>query len=266
MKVFLNPRSKTPLLFQALKFRKKLNRDSIIIVLGEKRTGKSYGAIKIAESIQSGFDAGKQVFFAPKDFVKFMRNNRDSVAVLDEASMYMSNRDWYDVSNKIMNGIFTTQGYRRNTVILTLPHLNHLDKRQIQLAHYLLVTYGYDAGRMKCYRIKNSQFGKGDFYPVAFEFLKFGLPNKKNLEVYEKMKDVYNKKLLEKNDEFFKALEEQKPQVKSFPAKFYINAYKKGKLDRNNAMESLKNIGYHETDINIMLETAKTEQKPQNQM
>ena len=48
---FIDPYSSIPITFQALQIRKAQNKDTIIVIIGEKRSGKSYSAIKIGEKI-----------------------------------------------------------------------------------------------------------------------------------------------------------------------------------------------------------------------
>ena len=97
MKYELNPDSRVPLTFQALDIRRKLNKDTIIIIVGEKRSGKSYGAIKIAEKIKGSenWDVRQNLFFDLKPFLSWMRDTTDGICVVDEASVNYNARTTY---------------------------------------------------------------------------------------------------------------------------------------------------------------------------
>lgn len=248
----LDMNSSRPLLYQAIDIRRAENKDTVIIIVGEKRTGKSYSAMKIAEGINPRFDADKDVFYDTKPFLMWLREAKDSVCVLDEVSVSYSNRDWWDVQNKIFNQILTTQGFRRNVFIMTLPALSHLDKQAIDLSHYLLVMLRI--GFLKCYRIMPRNL-KAGYYPIGFEFLRMGLPTKNNIEKYETMKVAWNDKKLQDNIDYIAALEDKENYIKQFNYREYIKAFGLGLMAREEAKKKMIRMGYNEKDIAVMLDT-----------
>ncbi|MBU1613661.1 hypothetical protein KKC87_04540 [Patescibacteria group bacterium] len=258
----LNPFSKMPLIQQAIIMRQQRQQDTIIIIVGEKRSGKSYGAIKMAELINPNFDAEKQVFFHPKDFVRFMQTAQDDVCILDEASVYMSNRDWYDVQNKIMNQILMTQGFRRNVIIMTFPTLSHLDKQALDFCHYIITTLRL--GLVKCFRVKVSQFSK-KMFPLGFELLNLSLPTEANINKYELLKQMWNDMKLQEDMDYFEALENRENFTKKFNFSDYTRAFKNGFMSQEAFRERLSQMGYSPKDINMMInmETTLKEQKGQ---
>jgi len=252
---YLNPESKTPLFFQVLDIRKSQQRDTIILVTGEKRIGKSYCCLKIAERIDPNFDPEKQVFFEPKYFVRWLKGATDSVCVIEETSVSMSNRSWFEITNKIMRQIITIQGYKRNVFLLNLPVLSHLDAQIVSLCSILL--NGVRQGLFIPYRLKNYQFKK-QFVPIRFpEILKFDLPSKHIVEKYEAMKDEWNSRMLQEDDDFFKALEDQESFAKKFKPRDYLDALSKGIMTEENVKKKLITMGHSSNDSDMMIELQK---------
>lgn len=258
----LNPFLKMPLIQQAVLMRQQQQKDTIIIIVGEKRSGKSYSAIKIAELINPNFDAETQVFFHPKEFVRFMQSAKDDVCILDEASVYMSNRDWYETQNKIINQILMTQGFRRNVIIMTFPTLNHLDKQALDFCHYIITTI--KTGLVKCFRVKISQFSK-KMFPMGFELLNLSLPTEANINKYELLKKEWNDVKLREDMDYFEALENRENFTKKFNYSDYNRAFKNGFMSEDNFRERLQQMGYSPRDIEMMInmETTLKEQKAQ---
>ena len=257
-KPYLNFHSRKPLLFQLLEIRKRMNRDTIIIVVGEKRIGKSYAAIKIGEKLNRDFDVDKQVFFDVRPFLQWFNSAKDSVCVLDEVSVSYSNREWYSIQNKIFRNLLTVQGYKRNTLIMTLPSLSHLDKTAFDLCHLLLV--GTDQGVFRCYRIKSNQLSRKTF-PIGFEILNFDKPSEKSLKKYEAMKDKWNKNKLSDDIVFMEALEDQENYNKQLSVSDYLKGFQLGLMDRETVTKKIKRLGYGLKDIEMVLAMEEEKKK-----
>jgi len=69
-----------------LEYRRSIGQDSIIYVVGQKRTGKSWGAMKIAEMIDRNWDQGESLFFEARPFLKYFKDNENKIIVFDEGS------------------------------------------------------------------------------------------------------------------------------------------------------------------------------------
>lgn len=247
--------------------RRRLNRDTIIFIVGEKRTGKSYSAIRLGEAIQKSwglepFDVTKQLFFEPEGFVKFFQTNTNKVVILDEASLSLDTRQWFSVESKILNSLLQTQGFRRNIVLLTSPTLADFDKRSLGFGHFMILTY--KVGFSKVYRIKiNQLFKKQIFQPI--QTLSFELPREKNVRNYEEMKKKFNDEKLEDDMDFFEALKNKDNYTKKFNSKQYLQAFKKGVMDEEKLKERLLQSGYGADDIQVMIELEKQNVKPEEE-
>lgn len=255
-RIILDPYSNIPLTFQALEGRKQQNKDTIIVIVGEKRSGKSYGAIKIAEKLDPNFDVDKQVFFEPRPFVEFMQTKTDSVCILDEISVNYNTRVWFDVQVKIFNQILTTQGFRKNIILMTLPTLHHLDKQALDLCHFLFTTLRVPY--MRCYRLKNSQLKRKTF-PIVYEMLALDLASKINLDKYEVMKKDWNDKKLKEDINYFDMLENPETYEKQLNYKDYLRGYKLGLLPKEDIVGKLRKQQYSLKDIEMMLQIVDLE-------
>jgi len=247
--------------------RRKLNRDTIIFIVGEKRTGKSYSAIRLGEQVQKmwglpKFDVTKQLFFEPEGFVKFFQTNTNRVVILDEASLSLDTRQWYTVESKILNSLLQTQGFRKNVVLLTSPTLSDFDKRSLGFGHFMILTYRI--GFSRAYRIKiNQLFKKQLFQPI--QHLSFELPTGNNVKNYEDMKKVFNDQKLEDDMDFFEALKNKDNYTKKFKVSDYMKAFKKGHLNEDKLRERLLQSGYGADDIAVMIDTEKELIKPEEE-
>lgn len=242
---------KPDFVIRLLNFRQQqLNKDTIIIICGEKRTGKSYSAIKIAEALDSKFDVDTGVFFDTKPFLIHFRNAKDNVFVLDEVSVNYDARSWFDIQHKIFNTLLTTQGFRRNTLILTLPTLSHLDKRVVHLAHYVFSTMRQ--GNLKCYKIQTAHaMGKAWLNP--FSFLNLELPSKENVEKYELMKKKWNDDRLDSDIESLQEIENPENKGKKFSPAFYVRLYRDNNIDEFELKENLSQLDFKKKDIEMLV-------------
>jgi hypothetical protein len=250
----VNPMSKVPYLIQALNLRKKANRDTILIFCGEKRSGKSYAAMRLGEMINPNFNADKQVHFDPKPFIQYMYQNTDGYLVLDEAAEGMNPRAWYEISSKMLNALLRTQGFRRNVIVFCLPHLGALDTWAINLSHYLIINYKY-TGTFNVYRINASQFKRKEMgHTNYWETLSFKLPSENNIKIYEAKKKIWNDKKLTEDIDFLEMMENPETYKKTFNPKFYLDGLKSGVITEDLCRAKLKKIGYMDVDIQMMID------------
>lgn len=253
---FLDLYSKIPLLIQAIEIRRQRNKDTIIIIIGEKRSSKSYTAIKLAEWIKrrrgQSFDVNKACFFDPKPFLYWQKDAMDDICILDEFSESCDARSWWDIQNRIYNSIFTTQGYKKCIYLTTFPHLKSLDSRAIRLSHYIIKTM--DIGLVKCSRIYPADFTE-KIYTNTFEIIKLGLPSKSNIDKYEKMKKEWNEKRHQQHIDYVERLDSM--NKKAFNERQYLKAFSMGILNEDSLKERLIKLNYSDNDISMVIETAK---------
>jgi hypothetical protein len=247
------------LFLDLLQMRKDKQKDSIILVTGERRSFKSLGSIRIAETLDKDFDVTKNLFFNVKDFLIRWSNLDGGVIILDEASENVDRRQWFSIENRVFNSLITREGFRRNIAILTFPMISDLDSRSVRLCTFHMTMKGYDSERGNAfalvYRLKSvSLLGKS--YPAFVQALPIQLPSKKNLEAYMEMKLKWNKEKSQENIDTIEMLENPESYGKKFPYSFYVNAYKKGVIPSTEELkDNLIQLGFKAKDIELMIKS-----------
>jgi len=130
--------------FDTLRWRIKRNKNALVIITGPTGSGKSWGALRIAEILDSTFTMDR-VCFSPVEFLEMVKKHYEgeplpegSVIVIDEAGVQYSSRDWQGFNNRILG--LLAQSFRSLNwiVIFTLPHFSYLEKQAREQAHFIL--------------------------------------------------------------------------------------------------------------------------------
>lgn len=212
-------RKKDPLLFRHIFWRLKMKMNTIILIVGAVRTGKSYLGLKMAEGYikrmnkrdETGkrikFDVKEQCSFDVLPFLKWSQTATESAYVLDECGITLSAQEWWTIQNRVFASFTQSQGFRRNLMILVLPNISFLNKRVRFLCNYIVETKSQGFGYLRKL-VMNHTFGKG--YPTMMGGIKWGLPTKRTIEYYENMKKVWNDKILAESVAMLGTVEEKK--------------------------------------------------------
>ena len=212
-----------PLFCQVIKNRAiVLNRNALVLIVGEPGTGKSYAALRMAEVIDPKFGIDR-VAFTTEEFLTILREGIDqkkfekgSAILYDEVGISHSNRNFYDSVNKALNFVF--QGFRRENLIvfMTVPKMAFVDIQVRNLMNFLIVPKKiYQKERIcKCrgYVIEQNSllFGENFFLKKATvasakldgvrEMDSFGLfmPNEELRIRYEQKKKLFMNDLYDK--------------------------------------------------------------------
>src|SRR3972149_556879 len=246
----LNFSSNEPLLYQLLQLRKDKNKDSIVVVVGEKRSGKSYFCMKTAEdlAIKWGikFDVDN-VFYEIEDLLKFMYNNKDSIGIVEEAGFFLNAQEWASIENKIVRNMTQTQGFRRNIIFFNLPHFAFLNKTMRLMTNFGIETIG--RGKVVVKKV-NPNYLEGDGYFTKLETIEFVLPSKELVERYEEKKKIYNDVWIQQDIEYFqllsgeKKLPEKIKPIRPLPTSAVVNLFKNKKIEKEEALSELVSHGY----------------------
>jgi hypothetical protein len=254
-KSVFNFSSDEPILYQALDIRKKKNMDSIVVVVGAKRTSKSYFCMKACEDLATKWNCNfkiDNVFYEIEDMLKFMNNNNDSLGVMEEAGFFLSSTSWQTIQNKIVRNMTQTQGFRKNVIFLNLPHFAFLDRSLRLMTSFVVETM--EIGKVKVYKV-NVQHALGEGYMTFLETIDFGLPSAELVEEYEAKKKIYNDRWLSEDIEYLQLLsgEKQLENRKKFGYGFYIDAFNFGSIDAEQLKEHLSQLGYNPKDVELMI-------------
>lgn len=207
------------------------NNNWVAIFVGETGSGKSWGAIRLAEALDPAF-SNEQVAFNVEQFMDIVSDDSyddGSIAILDEAGVAVNNRRWYEVANEVLNFVLQTWRHQNRGAILTAPELDLVDKQvQRRFHHYIeMVAKNEQKERTRAkiqYIDTDRKEGENYFWFHRFRgpdgitrqhrYIDFRPPTRDLRERYEKAKTEFtgdlNQRLLEKiKEESAEQTEEQ---------------------------------------------------------
>jgi len=237
------------------------NRNWLCVVCGQTGLGKSLASVKIAKMINPDFNSDF-VAFTAKEFLDILNSNppKGSVIVFDEAGISISSREWYTITNKILNYVFQTFRYMNIAVIFTVPDFKFIDKQSRTLFHsYVeLVDIDYKKSRsiVKWMIMQNNpKTGKIYFkYPrVEGKKIKrifIHKPDKKLIKEYDKKQKKYKNRLRKELSKELDEIEDMKnspekidkavAEIIKNPDKFLRKYNKREFIDKEIVMNTFK--------------------------
>lgn len=219
-----------PILRQKVWGKMHLHDDNwMAAMVGETGSGKSLGAIRIAEAVDPNFSVD-QIAFGVREFLELVNDDslgRGSVIVFEEASVEANAHEWYSKSNQVLAHVLDTWRHQNRGAIFTLPAFGQLVKpaRGRMSALIQMRTKNEDEGfTIATYKRCEQDSDTGKIYkkyPVLddkkFKYLKLALPSQDLLEAYEKKKADYTQDLNEELLEELIAEEEDEQEEKLGP-------------------------------------------------
>lgn len=109
----------------------KRNEHSMVAIVGEEGSGKSYTALKMASAIDPTFTADR-VIYDVVELLKILSNEEHepgNAYVLDEAGVALGNRTWHDRSQILANQALQLIRSHNLALFFTLPRLGELDSQ-----------------------------------------------------------------------------------------------------------------------------------------
>jgi hypothetical protein len=138
-----------PLFERIIKALKSGREDFVLIIVGKRRSGKSWLSIKIAEVVHEVMEYEpftlKNNYFELEPFLKDVEERSDlegRCVTIQELGVAASRRNYYKETNKAFNAILQTMGFRRMCVIVTVPSLKLIEDTPLLLSHAILETKG----------------------------------------------------------------------------------------------------------------------------
>jgi len=195
------------ILFRHLLWRRKLNMNSILLIVGGVRTGKSYAGLKICDRycklVGKEFDVRKQCGFEPIDYLEWVnRGATDDAYFLDEMGASISPQNWFTQQSRIFNTYTQIGGYRLNLLVMATPSISYLLKSVRFLLNYVIEMYSQGRGVVCKVRMIH-RFGKG--YLPNLGSLKVSKPRASIIAPYEEQKRIWNQNRLAKDILILKA-------------------------------------------------------------
>lgn len=178
---------------RAIARRSSNNMDTRIIIVGPAGIGKSYCALKLAETIDPLYikDPAKAIkerlFFAAEDYLKAVITQPPfSALIYDEAAQSWHHREFMSPANIILSKTMIGYRFKRFITILCIPNIGMIDKDARSLAQYIVNIERQ--GSAEVYNIKVQKFGGEPWYPACLHRLGIALPSVKLRHQYEAKK------------------------------------------------------------------------------
>jgi len=201
------------------------NNNWVAILTGETGSGKSWGAIRLAEILDPEFSVD-QVAFNVEEFLDLASDKSypdGSVIVLEEAGVAANARNWYDVANEVLNFVLQTWRHQNRGAIITAPELDLIDKQVRRRFHHYIEMVAKDEQENRTrgdVRYIDTDRMEGDNYfwhhrfkapdgvVRRYRYIDFQPPTEDVREAYETAKDDYTSKL---NERLLNELREETP-------------------------------------------------------
>ena len=191
--------------------RIKLNKNFIITIVGATGSGKSYGALWLAQQIDPHFNVAN-ICFSPYDFMKLINDHmtgkkilpKGSVIIIEEAGVQYSARAWSSFNNKMLGMISQSFRSMNWVFIFTLPTFAWFEKQARELTHLLLdamdrIDYRQGKAYFRINELRSDHFTgdlrlsypwiiKSDGERARIKVISLGKPSKELREAYEGLK------------------------------------------------------------------------------
>jgi hypothetical protein len=226
----------------------KKNKNFLMVFIGGTGSGKSYAALKLAETLDNTFDISRCCFKA-EDFMNVINeiivrsekgeDIRGKVILWDEFGVEHDSKRFMTISNRVINYFFQTSRHLNLIVIMTVPLLSFIDSSTRKLCHGIGEMCGIDSkNEVATVKIKMLQTNvlTGKEYPKYMRYrnkrrllvskrLKFDLPSPELRATYEKKKKEFTTQL---NQEIMsKLLKVKKDDILTDPQANYLELYQK---------------------------------------
>lgn len=156
----------------AEKITSKYNQHETMIVVGDKGSGKSWGAQRIAYDVSvevAKIKGGKPEDYFTLEHIAIITKDevlrvlktqlgQYNIVIFDDIGVGWSNRDFATKFNKVMNGIYQTFRTRNVFLIMTVPDQTYIDKLPRLMLHYFVevVDSYFDKGFIEV-KVKESK-------------------------------------------------------------------------------------------------------------
>lgn len=214
-KSFREIRHQNPIIRWIQKRLYKQNKNWLAIMTGATGSGKSWSSLKLAETIDPGFDP-KKIIMESTEFLENLKEDnwgQGDCIVWDEAGTSLGSKEYMTVLNRSIEDILETFRRRNIAVIFTVPSQKNIDKDVRRLLHAYMETRNIDyineRVKIKLQKMQyNPKLDKIYYHspkirtpnkpvPLKISSLYIGKPSKDLIRAYEAKRDKYQKKLTE---------------------------------------------------------------------
>ena len=213
---FIEPKDPSDYVIRDIR-RKFWSGNWICLFVGLPRTGKTWDAISLAETINPNFDVNKHLFFSIHKFLEMIKRGeykKGDIFILDEMGVEISARNWQSEENNIYSLLFQIIGFLNVGLIITVPRRTFIDVNIRSLCHSICSTISIDYknqyAKFKMFNLShdfrtNKQYEQFPFY-YDDEGFKHKLksfiipcPSKDNSDKYIEREKEYKKLIIDKS-------------------------------------------------------------------
>jgi hypothetical protein len=177
-----------------LRYRQHFSFNSIIIIIGENRMGKSYFGCGLCENLDPNFNANK-IVFDMETFLDFVDKAEPCWLLFDEVGCSLDRSEWWSTENRIFGQISEAYGKLGINLIMTLPSLGMLSRHGLEMSHFFIRMLSRGVARVY-QNWKNPLTGQQ--HPFTIGHIVNLNPSKELWKAYEDKKMIFlNKKKTE---------------------------------------------------------------------
>jgi len=184
-----------------LQSRMRTSKNTVIIVIGELRSGKSYFSMKLGEMLRNYGIIGRfdinHVYFNLEKMMKEIPYYKNDYIVLDEAGLQVSPSEWWSMQNRVFNYMSQMWGFRGLICCMTVPHLMMVTDKVKALTDFVIWMMNRKTARI--YKLGSNVFTGRIYNKPFYHLTNLEKPTKKIIDGYEKMKKENWDKFLEES-------------------------------------------------------------------
>lgn len=185
------------------------NKNELMVITGTTGSGKSYTAMRFAELLDPTFNINR-VVFTQEELTTLLKDGnleKGSVIVWDEIGVNQSAKEWFEVTNKMINFVIQTFRNKNLIVICTSPNFNFVDSTTRNLFHSIVKCYKSKTGRVygKYYEISVNDMTKKVYYKrlkgpggVILDGFEVSMPKDSICKAYEDKAAKYKESVIVK--------------------------------------------------------------------
>ena len=170
-----------------LRYRSYWSYNSIIIIIGENRSGKSFMGCGLCEQLDYGFNENK-IVFDMETFLDFVDKAKPCWLLFDEVGCSLDRSEWWSTENRIFGQVSEAYGKLGINLVMTLPSLGMLSRHGLEMAHFFIRMLGRGVGRVY-QNWKNPLTGQ--HRPFTIGHVVNMMPSPRLWKVYEQKKMVF---------------------------------------------------------------------------
>lgn len=190
------------------------NKNFIACITGQTGSGKSWSALRLAESLDPDFNIDN-VCFTAKQFMALINNkvkplHKGSNLIFDELQVTMGHLDYQSLQAKLLNYILQTFRHRCFVLWVTSPHFNFINASARKLFHSRMETVSINPNKkqvsLKPLLLQVNQ-DTGDVYRkylrvwtkgqgiTPLKMIRLSMPSKELIQAYEQKKNEFTQEL-----------------------------------------------------------------------